>query len=269
MIDRQQGSTIANKPRDVYEHEPPERLQDDPLVSYFRCRYKERKDLMADFEKRFKDKKHKFERIKQELARIDELRSEFDSSHGFFMERLRTSRETWIQQAKKKCRVETLNVEKTVAELVKKGDQKSRELLSRKQYELNILERVPNISLENPSTEIPPPKTEDSSASAESQQSTAFRTAEEQKTPTVGETEEEDSPVDPDHGFMASMITLKKDSPRSSYVRFEMEKYPVNEALDGSPNNPLKQRCKRCEPDTIRYFHFPANNMAWIEVWPL
>jgi hypothetical protein len=262
----QENTFAANEPRDLYEHEAPERLQDDPLVSYFRCRYKERKDLLSLFEKRFRDKKHKYERIKQELARIDELRSEFDSSHEFFMERLRTSRKTWIQHAKKTCHDETPKVEKTIAALVKKHDENSRELLSRKQYELNILKRVPKIKLETPSTEKTPPKTEDSSISAESRQSTAIRTTEKQKTSSIGSAEAGDSLVDPDHGFMANMITLKKDSPGSSYVHFEMEKYSVNKALDGSPDNPLKQRCKHCEPDTLRYFHFPANNMAWIEV---
>ena len=240
MSIHQEYTFVASEPRDFYEDEAPDHLQDDPLVSYFRSRYKEREDLLV----RLKGKKHEFERIKQELARIEELRSEFDSSHTFFMERLRTSREAWKRYAKGNCAEETRKVEKMIADVVEKDDKTAREQLSRKQFELNILKRVPNIEMENLSPESGRLETEDSSIETESVL------------------------VDPDHGFMTNMITLTKDSHGSSYVHFKMEKYPVNEALDGSPSNPLKQRCKHCEPDTLRYFHFPANNMSWIEVCP-
>lgn len=254
-----------DEPKDFYEKDVPERLQDDPLVSYFRCRYKQRDDLLATFKERFKEKKHKFERIEQELTRVDQLRSRFEKSHEFHMKRLRASRATWIRQAKTRCLGETQKVEEKIAQLKTKNDEESREQLPRQWYELNILKRVPNIKTED-SSMANPPKTTDSSRSAESQGSIAIPITEDHKTTTVKSTDVESSQVDPDHEFMVNMITLKKVPPKSSYVHFEMEKCTVNKALDGACDSPLKHRCKRCEPDTLRYFHFPANNMDWIEV---
>lgn len=263
----QENAPSANEPRDFYDHEAPDRLQDDPLVSYFRSRYKEREHMLKleTFEKKFEGKKYTLERIKQELerveqelTRIDELRSEFDGSHGFFMERLRTSRENWKKYAKDNCLNETIEVQKMIEHLAKQSDKKSQKLLSWKRYELDILKRVPNIKLEDLSTESVPPKTGGSTSTGPQPSNT-----EEHTTPTKTDTSQDD----PDHGFMASMITLKKKTPNSSYIQFEMEKYAVNKALDDTwVENPLKQRCNHCESDTLQYFHFPANNMSWIEV---
>jgi hypothetical protein len=257
---------VIDMDEDFYEQKTPERLQDDPLVSYFRCRYRKRTALLAGFEERFKEKKYKFERIKQELGRIDQLRSGFHSSHKFHMDRLRSSREGWMQQAKNQCQHKAADVAKEIACLEAKKDDISQDLLARKRYELKVLRRVPDMDKEDSSEADSRHQSTGSSSSFKWRESTPAPTT---TNPGIKSTETASSLMDPDHGFMVNLITLKRKTPESSYDRFEMEKSPVNEALDGTRDMQLKQRCKHCEPHTLRYFHFPANNMSWIEVSPM
>jgi hypothetical protein len=262
---QQNDTSTMNDPNDFYEQEVPERLQDDPLVSYFRCRYKEREALLSHFEERFKEKKYKFERVKQELTRIEELRSEFHTTHKYHMDRLRDAREAWMKEAKEKCAERIQTVQESVESLRGKTDHKSLSQLSRKLDELRILSRVPTLTVEDPPL-TNSTKSRSSTSSRDSGNSAISPSKAIDTTSTIRSTEI--SQPDPDHGFMVSMITLRKKAPKSSYVNFEMDKLPVNKALDGTPDNPLKQRCEHCEPDTLRYFHFPANNMDWVEVCP-
>ena len=44
---------------------------------------------------------------------------------------------------------------------------------------------------------------------------------------------------------------------------FPDQKIPMKWILDDTDDNPLVEPCP---PDQIRYFHFPSNNMSWIEV---
>jgi len=66
------------------------------------------------------------------------------------------------------------------------------------------------------------------------------------------------------YGYMVTEIVLRKDVISStSFMSYDTRKHPLNNCLFETEHNPLT---KKCEPDTIRYFHFPANNMHWIEV---
>jgi hypothetical protein len=70
-----------------------------------------------------------------------------------------------------------------------------------------------------------------------------------------------------DYDIKASMIYFKNSRPfdvPGVDNNFPNQKISVSELLcDEEENNPLMQPC---DGDTIRYFHFPANNMIWIEV---
>ena len=46
---------------------------------------------------------------------------------------------------------------------------------------------------------------------------------------------------------------------------FPNQKIAMHKILEGTADNPLTERCP---VDCIRYFHFPTNNMDWIEVRP-
>jgi hypothetical protein len=45
--------------------------------------------------------------------------------------------------------------------------------------------------------------------------------------------------------------------------KFPSQKISVHSILEKKAGNPLSEKCP---PDRLRYFHFPANNMRWIEV---
>lgn len=65
---------------------------------------------------------------------------------------------------------------------------------------------------------------------------------------------------------MASMIYFRKGRPENvpGHERlWPNQEISVKELLeDREESNPLMQKC---EDGVIRYFHFPANNMAWVE----
>jgi hypothetical protein len=70
------------------------------------------------------------------------------------------------------------------------------------------------------------------------------------------------------YGFVVYKITLKRnDKPQgsrtSSFNKYSLDTHPVHDILYKKEDNPLAEKCKK---DTIRYFHFPANNMLWVEV---
>ncbi|KAK7744416.1 hypothetical protein SLS62_010140 [Diatrype stigma] len=80
---------------------------------------------------------------------------------------------------------------------------------------------------------------------------------------------------EPFYGLKAGVIYFRKvkgkdtwvgcDSQHKSYIgRFPNQKIPMHEVfnLDNPDDNPLMQECPA---DEIRYFHFPANSMSWIE----
>lgn len=70
---------------------------------------------------------------------------------------------------------------------------------------------------------------------------------------------------DDSYGISVHRITLRQSdkSCPSSYMSYDTDRFPLSKILLASDTNPLTEPCK---PDTIRYFHFPANNMHWIEV---
>lgn len=73
---------------------------------------------------------------------------------------------------------------------------------------------------------------------------------------------------DKGYGFVVYKISLKrkpptKESPQSSYKDYSYSGYPLNDILYKKQSNPLMEEC---EENSIRYFHFPANNMRWVEV---
>ncbi|KAF5873561.1 uncharacterized protein Bfra_005024 [Botrytis fragariae] len=78
---------------------------------------------------------------------------------------------------------------------------------------------------------------------------------------------EQDVPDDSGYGFSVSKITLeKRQSERTpkitSFDQYRMEKYSVSEVLE---SNGVRDPWARENTESIRYFHFPANNMKWIE----
>ena len=72
---------------------------------------------------------------------------------------------------------------------------------------------------------------------------------------------------DVDADVKASIMYFKNAQPYDVPTlpnSFPNQSLSVKELLTDDPaNNPLMQPC---DEDTVRYFHFPANNMSWVEV---
>jgi len=169
-------------------------------------------------------------RIELELERVDKLRSTFAQhvENSPLVQSMTVSRRFWRTHAKELCRKdsEKKEVERLSREATSEARQRYRGYLS-------LLQRVGNwpISADpvRPSTCL-----------------------------------EEDK----GYGFVAPKITLKKsqgsqESGSSSYGDYVLKSYPVHNILFDKDKNPLTEKC---EEDTIRYFHFPANCMLWVEV---
>lgn len=72
------------------------------------------------------------------------------------------------------------------------------------------------------------------------------------------------------YGISVHEITLRKspNSNPSSYMSYESDtkRHRLSDILSESTESKENPLTMNPEPDTIRYFHFPANNMHWIEV---
>jgi len=78
--------------------------------------------------------------------------------------------------------------------------------------------------------------------------------------------------LEPLYGLKIGVIYFKKtDLGLSPYTyrhkklsgEFPNQKISAFDILENESDNPLSERCP---DDTVRYFHFPTNNMSWIEV---
>jgi hypothetical protein len=73
-----------------------------------------------------------------------------------------------------------------------------------------------------------------------------------------------DTPVEEeeDYGLTTYKITLRKNLGTLSYNTYDLDEYPLHEVLYKKENNPLMEPCRE---NTIRYYHFPGNDMLWVE----
>jgi hypothetical protein len=79
--------------------------------------------------------------------------------------------------------------------------------------------------------------------------------------------------LEPEYGFKACAMYFKKsdsgwdpvthDHPKFLPGKFPNQKLLVHNLLEDRDSNPLSEPCPA---DRLRYFHFPTNNMRWIEV---
>jgi hypothetical protein len=170
-------------------------------------------------------------RIELELERIDKLRSAFAQrvENNPLVQSMTLSRRSWRRHAKDLCKS---NVEK---EKVKSRLRKAPtdELKQRYRDHLLLLQRIEKWAI------TPDPVRPNTSL-------------------------EEDK----GYGFVVQKITLKRnqelqESGITSFGEYSLNTHHVHDVLYDKDNNPLTEKC---EENTIRYFHFPANNMLWVEV---
>jgi hypothetical protein len=205
----------------------PEHLRDNPLVLFFRCKYNDRDQLMNTFCTVAQ------ESIEIELRNIDQSRSRLtqdDESLGL-AKGLSHSRNVWRAFAKSRCSVEKQRVRRLAEGALShsKSEGYFRDAL-------RILDKV-----EDWKDVINPPQPDGR--------------------PGLGN--------DKGDGFLVHRVVLKKRNPSgqgpisSSYDDCNLKSYPLEDVLYEKGNNPLTDSCQE---DAIQYFHFPANDMVWVEV---
>ncbi|TAQ87980.1 hypothetical protein B7494_g3667 [Chlorociboria aeruginascens] len=224
-----QGDPIIPTGSDFYDDPIPENIQDDTLIQFFRCRYEKRDALYHSFTPEQQD------RIKREILRIKRLRNNLSSSKDNLpIQDLERYRAKWKAQA-----MDESNIKKAENEahakiayiggksILSDGDKK---IKRRKLDELRILEAVRSWKI----------------------------TAD---TPQPGDGNLED----PGYDFTVSQITLTKSDPNEnlhSFGNYQIKQHPLHKIIHEKYDNPLMEECP---PNTVRYFHLPANNMVWIE----
>ncbi|CZT41654.1 uncharacterized protein RSE6_01413 [Rhynchosporium secalis] len=254
---------------DFVPDEIPEQLKDECLVNYFRRRYAERPRLQAEYEKPAEPgKRDQRGRIDREITRIRKLREGFETTKR---------NEPDIERTGRLC-----DIEPRVAKLVASKKIESKEHGDRRiRIEKNILRAVSSWTMPH---EPPLPKILEDAKKAGADAAALikdplthliekvtnrFKPKEEiivkpklERQATVDTSRDFKLPED-SYGISVHKLTLRQpDTCPSSYMSYDTDRYPLKEVLLAGNRNPLT---KACEPNTIRYFHFPANNMHWIE----
>lgn len=214
-------------------YDDPEYGKDDDLT--FHMSMRGRPASSGEWKQRFPDASSDLLVQDAEIAKLrrkifldPELRSLMDAHQRL--------RKEWRNEAKEKCHQNLMNVQSKINE--KKADEKS--IREEEQNQLRILQQV---SKWEEDTEVPPRM--------------------QSKPESLSEME------DPEYGMFARIMYFKKGEGGYTHEsepiegRFPDQKIQLKLLLDGSERNPLT---KPCSTNEYRYFHLPANNMAWIAV---
>jgi hypothetical protein len=205
-------------------------LSRDPVSLYFCIRYSQREEF---FQRQNEETKGK---ILHEEGRIAKLKSIFASepTNKQMLDDLGKFKNAWKESAKKKCRENKAYVMdefgKDLTEIVER-----KEIERRRGNKLEVLSRVEAADWDNLTVE----SNEDIHA-------------------VTGK---------PGYGFRMSKITLETSLSRNPpFQNYKLERFSIDEATQpNSERNPWKED-PHSTSDAIRYFHFPANDMEWIQV---
>lgn len=288
---------------DFIPYEIPDRLQDDCLVKYFRIRFHDQEYFLSKLNNPTKKDAQKMKmtiekmkieahRIAKEIDRIEKLRLSFASTpeNALRMWHYESCRSQWKNHAID-SREENI---RTLKERIQEMELEEQESIRRQNWERRILDKVRKWN-KAPITQRP--NDPEGAKKAQEKKDIEEKKARERKEASAKArldrllftlrggkgNEEEAKPkpkknkgrVDPQkdprprpddsYGLTITKITLRRSDPacNSSFMSYKMKKYPLNDCLFKEEDNPLTEAC---EPNTIRYFHIPANNMHWIEV---
>ncbi|TGO63023.1 hypothetical protein BOTNAR_0106g00190 [Botryotinia narcissicola] len=262
------STTALNE--DFYDDSTPKKLIDnnDFVSIYLRSRYDRRGDIetrqLHDFEAglpegfRGKLPEHYWHKIKRELDQIAELRAVFVGKKRNLPDivELKKRKVAWKENAINSCHT-NLNSNQTRIDELKKEQAKLEQEYEAFKNEPTNATRVAK-DLETNGQEI---------RRAENKDRILKEVAKWKPPGDLIAEVEQDVPDDSGYGFSVSKITLEKrqsdGTPKTtSYGQYGIKKYSVLEVLE---SNGVQDHWARENTESIRYFHFPANNMKWIE----
>jgi len=201
----------------------------DPTNTYLSLRFDQRKDFKSKLNKK------QLDRIQHEEKRIEQTRVNFSSYERkkSMMEDLKMARREWKMEVRTRC-----------GEYVNKIQERGPKLPLRwnrnQELDLRLLDRVKawNVDDDPFHSNLSPH-------------------------------------LEPEYGFKACAMYFKKEKKGAGYDKFTYDhpkflpgsfpnqKLLVHTLLEDKDDNPLS---KSCPDNQLRYFHFPTNNMRWIEV---
>lgn len=255
-----------------YAKEPWLHCRDAPNT-YLSIRYSKRDEFL----RKLPDGKE--QRVRHEIDRIERTRKNFSSypNKKALMRELAESRKAWEnsvmenlddfrEASERKCQAEPGNAEHLrERELLRRLESwrpRQSEQLPRPKRTESIVNKVLNrsMTITRRGSHIPA-------------QISEVTRPEEGHESTKSTIKDDQIIQEPLYGFRASAIYFKKQGnqwvgdthqhPRFiGKDRFPNQKISVHDLLERA-DSPLSQDCGS---DTIRYFHFPTNNMSWIEV---
>lgn len=223
-------------------YEDPHYGKYDPFVTYMSMRYENRDQFLESLNPGLQL------RIKHEMARIDKLRTRISRQQHQHqvLAPLKENLKQWKNEAKTNQAQNILEVEKRRSRLFavsvpadEEGENRWSRMYKRLANEMRILKAISQWPLDQPSI---PPRVAGEPADAETNT----------------------------YGFKAPIMYFNKGAgghthnhkhPKVTGV-FPNQKIEVKYLLADTEDNPLKEPCL---PNRIRYFHLPANNMAWVE----
>jgi hypothetical protein len=287
--------TATTLREDFTKDEIPVNLQDDCLVRYFRCRYAERDKFLRELHEET-DRK----RVRRELDRIEQLRNVFEKTkeNQRLVDKYRQLRAEWKNHALKNSHAQLLETGERVQEMKKLKDE---DRMRRENLERDILLEVKKweeteaplrrATRSKPRPDPVAPEQLDRISRLVTKIKKKYRPArdlnadsnvdggvdeddshEESETDSVDRGEpsaKERSRRTDSYGISVSQITLTKSKTSktedsSSFTVDHIIRHKLSDVLYKTQDNPLRRDTTKT--DEIRYFHFPSNNMHWIEV---
>ncbi|KAF7897210.1 hypothetical protein EAF00_005438 [Botryotinia globosa] len=262
------GPAALNK--DFYDDSTPQELlkTDDYVSIYLRCRYDRRGHIengqLDDFEASLPDDFRKGlpgdykKKIKHELDRIAELRAIFAGRERNLsnITKLNKFKVAWKNNAINSSQKNSKNNTRGLNELKKQHEGLKRKFEA-SHNESTTATQVGKDLAEN-----------DRKILAAENKDRILKEVAKWKHPCVSIAEAEKVVSDDSgYGFNVSKITLEKGKlnvadKTASFDQYQIKKYSVSEVLDF---NDGQDPWARENTESIRYFHFPANNMKWIE----
>jgi hypothetical protein len=211
-----------------YAKEPWKHCRDAPNT-YLSIRFNTREEFMRQLKKLDHKKQN---RVQHEIDRIEETRLRFENypDKKGMLDALRASQRAWRDEV-----VES--IDDYIEETINKDDDKHQ------QRHLALLRRLER----------------------------TWPLSEKENHQSDDDHERRPKTPEPDHGFKACAMYFRPAGDRGwvgtsakheNFIgNFPNQKIAVHQLLQHKEDNPLT----RNEGDCLRYFHFPANNMSWVE----
>ena len=239
-----------------------------------------KKDLMKNLEdyktrwKREAEKNRKiFQRKNKELLQdLDKQPKKVVGEYRYFIQEL--------QQLEKTVDSKDASFTRAKDELVMKWEKPMREKIQRDEKRID---RLSDWGINTPPSNGPPPG---HSGPRKGSQSLLMKKSKDQTTqsrlarapaPATDPTKPSEVKSEPErlYGIKACAMYFEKEATSGTWVGYDHsncrlkgvfpnQKILMDEILNEENDNPLMEPCPE---NTIRYFHFPTNNMSWVEVF--